>query len=300
MIRFSRLHVLALAALTVAVACMTADAQPPGGGRGQGRGQSGGRGPGGFGRGGPGMPGQFGRGGGVMGLLQIREVRDELKISDEQIGKLTRLREDQDAARRDRGGFDFQGLRDLSDSEREARMREFQQEREKQSKATEEKVREILTGEQFKRLKQIELQQQGTAALMRPDIGQALGITDDQRAKMREASEGVRDKMRGLFENVRDMSEDERAGLRDKMGKIRADSEKALMAVLTDDQKAKLKEVMGKPFDLPRPEFGRGGPGGGRGGPGAGGDRGGRGGGDRGGRPGGDRGGEQRRRRPQA
>lgn len=299
MIRFPRLHVLALAALTVAVVCMTAGAQPPGGGRGEGRGQSGGRGPGGFGGGGPGMMGQFGRGGGgVIGLLQIREVRDELKLSDEQVGKLTRLREDMDAARRDRGRPDFQGFRDLSDSEREARMREFQQEREKQNKATEDKLRGILTGEQFKRLKQIELQQQGTAALMRSDIGQALGISDDQRAKMREAGEGVRDKMRGLFENARDMSEDERAGLREKMTKIRADSEKALMAVLTDDQKAKLKDIMGKPFDLPRPEFGRGGPGGGRFGPGGGGDRGGRGGGDRGGRGGGDRG--ERRRRPQA
>jgi hypothetical protein len=102
-------------------------------------------------------------------------------------------------------------------------------------------------------------------------------------------------KMRAMFENVRDMSEDERAGLRDKMTQLREDSEKALMAVLNDEQKAKLKDIMGQPFDMPRPEFGRGGPGGpggpgGNRGPGAAGDRGGDGGG----------GGEQRRRRPQA
>jgi hypothetical protein len=242
------------------------------------------------------MMGQFGRGGGgVIGLLQVREVREELKLSDEQVGKLTRLREELDAARREGDRPDFQGLRDLSESERAARLKEFQEARDKENQANEEKVRRVLTGEQFKRLKQIELQQQGTTALMRPDIGQALGITDDQRAKMQTVNEENGGKMRAMFENVRDMSEDERAGLRDKMTQLREDSEKALMAVLNDEQKAKLKDIMGQPFDMPRPEFGRGGPGGpggpgGNRGPGAAGDRGGDGGG----------GGEQRRRRPQA
>lgn len=254
MTRLAGLYRLGLAALAVAVVSMSVNAQPPGGGRG---------GPGGPG-GGPGFGGRGPGGGGTLGLLMIPQVREELDVTDEQMEKLRQkgeqLREQM------RGLFpDREALANLSDEERRARFEKAREESEKKVNAA---LKEVLVPAQIERLEQIELQQQGTRALLTDKVVKALKITPEQKTKLEKIGDEGREQMRGMFEGMRglrDMPQDQRdkkmAELREKGDQLRKESEKKAMAVLSDDQKTALGKMMGKPFEMPRPE---GRPGGGR------------------------------------
>ncbi|NQT16293.1 MAG: Spy/CpxP family protein refolding chaperone [Planctomycetes bacterium] len=280
MTQFPRLRVLGLAALAVAVLAMAANAaQPPREGqRGGFRGRPGGRGPGMGMRGGPG-------GGGVANLLRNSQVQEELKLSDEQKDQLEEIGE---KVREGMQGIfpDREAMQDLSDEERRAKMQEamekFAKEREKRAPEIEKQIAEVLEKGQFKRLKQIELQVQGVNALRRPDIAQALELSEDQQKEIKEALEARDKKMQGLEEERRgmfsggfggfqDMSEEERGELRQKMEKlgekrraITSEAQKEAMGKLTDEQKAKMPDLMGERLEFRRPEGGPGRPGQGR------------------------------------
>lgn len=302
--RFPWLRVLAFTALFLAVACMAAEAQqqregqrgqrgPGGGQRAPGGGDFGQRGPGGMR--GPGMMG----GGGVSGLLRSEQVQEELKLTEDQKSQLSKMAEEQRAEMRERmGGMFGSNREEMSEAERKAQQEKVGKIFQELGKKAEEKIRGILEAEQFKRLKQIDLQQQmqnqGPAAFNRPDIIQALGLTEEQQQSLKQIAEGleaqsqqIREQTAQLFQGYRDASEDEQGKLREKGAQLREKSEterkeaqQKAMAVLTEEQKEKLKGLMGKFIKIEMP---RGGPGGQR----PGGDRGGQ-------RPGGDRGGNSR------
>jgi hypothetical protein len=232
------------------------------------------------------MMGGFGGGGGggLTGLARNRQVYEELNLSDEQLGQLVRFTDGLGEERREMfsGGF-----RDLSDEERQEAV-------EKLAKKVEKTLSEILRREQFQRLKQIELQQQGVRALSRDDMIQALKITDDQQQELQSIREEIREETMELFQGARDMSPEERGGLRDKMQDLQKGLERKAMGVLSSEQKTTLKNIMGEPFELEQPRFEGFGRGGFGRGPGAGGRRGGGEGGRRG------EGRSNRPRRPEA
>lgn len=259
-------------AFTVMVALTTvATAQPQGG------------------RGGLGGPGMF-RGGGMGemgGLMYLRseQVQKELNLTEEQKDKLRALGEKLGEQMRER----FSGMRDLSEQQRRERFQEMQKDAAKRAEETRKELAGILKPEQFKRLRQIELQQQGAAALMRPEVAENLGLTAEQKEKLEQIGRSSMEKIGSLFQEGRDRerSEEERNQLREKGQQIRQEGEKEAMAVLTPEQKQKLRDMMGEPFELDRSAmFGRGGD--------RGGDRGDRG-GDRGDRR--ERGGDRERGR---
>ncbi len=134
--------------------------------------------------------------GGVAGLLRSEQVQEEIKVTEEQKTKLRKFAEEQGAQMRERmgqmfGGRDRENREELSDAERQAQREKMMKEFEERAKKAEESIRGMLEAKQFKRLKQIEMQQQGANALMRPDITQALGLTEEQQAKMKEVFEGI-------------------------------------------------------------------------------------------------------------
>jgi len=106
-----------------------------------------------------------------------------------------------------------------------------------------EKLGQILKPEQLKRLEQIRLQVMGPMALASPDVASKLGLTDDQKTKMREA-------MRGVFAKLR-QSRGGNAGppSAEARKKMEETIKTAIMGVLTDDQKTTYEELIGKPFD---------------------------------------------------
>lgn len=278
--RLTCFRVLAFTALTLAVVCMAAEAQQQRGGQRGQRGEGGGqRGSGGFGQRGPGgMRGPGIMGGGISGLLRREQVQKELKLTEDQKSGLRQMAEERMAQMRERFGGGDRGTREeLSDADRQAQREERIKQIQEQAKNTEEKVRGLLKPEQFKRLKQIELQQQGVNGLNRPDIAQALGLTEEQKQGMKEIfgglqkqTEEIGEQSRSVFQGFREAGEEERAKLREKGEQLRAkgeairkEAQQKAMALLTDEQKGKLKGLMGEPFQLEQRAM-PGRPGGGR------------------------------------
>ncbi|MEX2173405.1 MAG: hypothetical protein WD872_03530 [Pirellulaceae bacterium] len=225
--------------------------------------------PGRGGRGG--APGGFGGqpGGGVTGLLQDENVRKELDLVDEQV---TKLREIGDKLQEEsRGQFDFGALRELSEDERNARLAEMREKTQKLSEAAQREINEVLLPHQRERLNQIQVQSQmrfgADRALASGTLAENLGITDEQKEKLEAKQREVQ------------------AALQEQIEKLRAESQNELFSVLSPEQQAKLKQMIGAPFTFSQPAFGGGL--GGRGGEGGRGDREGgeRGRGERPGRP---------------
>ena len=191
------MRVMKLLAATLMVAAVLAMsvpsiAQPPGGGGGRGQGGPGGggrgqggpggaqrgpqgggenaRGPGGpggggmMGGGGPGRGGMMMMGGGGPGMMM-----GDVTLSEAQQEKMN-------AARQEMMGS-MQGMRDLSDEERTKKFTEMRT-------SMEQKVAAILTPEQLKRSKEVRLQMEGTRALGRDEVSEALGLSDGQKKEL--------------------------------------------------------------------------------------------------------------------
>ncbi len=229
--------------------------------------------------GGPGM-GRGGFGFGVTSLLRTELVQAELGVDKATVEKadeaVRALREQQMAS-----GGGFANLRDLPEDERRAKMDEMRAKMQEFQKEQEKKIAEIIGMEKFGRLKEIELQMAGVSAMGRSEVADYLGLSQEQKDKIGQIMDANRgkamEKMRSLFTgDFRQMSEEERAAAREKMQAAQAELQKELetevMAVLTDEQKTKLGQMMGEPFakmeelrQQVRESFGRGGFGGDRG-----------------------------------
>ncbi len=258
-----RIGSIGMVLLTVLLCAGLAVAQP----RGRRQGPPGGRGPGGRG---PMMGGALS---GPVGLLMNEKVREELDLSEDQVSQLREAMREMMAGQREQ----FEALREL---EPEQRREKFQELAEKLRKKVDEKLGEVLSDSQLTRLKEIELQlavrTQGFRVLMRPEIVEALGITDEQQEKLRQLNDTMREKMRGVFEDVRDLEpEQRREKIREAMQKLRQEAQEEVENLLSEEQEETLQKMMGEPveLDLQRPQ--RRGPGGPRGQRGRGGRRGG-------------------------
>jgi hypothetical protein len=216
---------LGLAAIAVAAACLTVlDASSvfaqPGGGRGPGgQGGFGGRGPGG------------GMGNDPLSIYRMPGVAEELELMDDQ-------REELDAISRE--------MRE----EAQAEMTKIQA---KLAEKYKSKIERVLLPHQIDRAQQITLQMRGLDALRDPAIAERLGITESQIKDMEAKQADAQTKMRELFQN-RDSVDDMRA----EFSRLREEGQQAVMGVLSSSQKSKLEEMRGEPFEMRRPEFGRG------------------------------------------
>src|SRR5206468_11764009 len=123
-----------------------------------------------------GQRGFFGGGGQFNSLVTLASqepVQKELGVSGDAASKLTSLRDDYVAAQRkeyESAGINPQDFQNLSAEQRQ-KMNSIA------TKLGEEfnpKVKELLSADQFKRLKQIQIQAQGSAALNIPDVASEL------------------------------------------------------------------------------------------------------------------------------
>ena len=230
-------------------------AQAPGGGRG---GFGGGRG--GFG------------GGGISGLLQMESVQKEVSITDEQKAELAKLGE---AARTaagagaGAGGFDREAFEKLSEEERNKRFAEMRAAGAERTKKADEAVKALLKPEQFARLSELRVQQEGVRAWSREDVQKQLGLTEEQVAKIKTLNDAQGTGGFGGGRPGQDQSEEEAAKAQAERTAKQKAYDEGMAAVLTADQTAAWTKMQGAKFEFPA----RGGTGG------------------RGGRPGGNGGG---------
>lgn len=139
-------------------------------------------------------------------------------------------------------------FREMTPEQREEMRKQFEEARAKRNAEIMEKLSEILDSKQLMRLKQIELQVQGVAALRRPEIQEHLKITDQQKQQLAEIDNSIRERMQAM--RPREGERPSWEEMRKNMEKIQAEVQKESMAVLTTEQKAELAEMMGEPANI--------------------------------------------------
>jgi Spy/CpxP family protein refolding chaperone len=232
----SNMNIMKFFAVTaVAVIAVSSFAQGGGGGRG---GFGGGQGRGGFG----GMQDATG-----VFLLNRDDVAGEIKLTTDQKSKLDAIRTAQREKMRDM----FQGGGGGGDREAMmAAMQKLQAENAKETLA-------VLNDDQKKRLKELAVQRMGMGAAMNADIQKELGVTDDQKAKIKDLQDKQQAANQALMEKMRNQELD-REGFQAAQQKNREIMNTELGKVLTADQKTKLTAMGGKPFKFVEQERGGG------------------------------------------
>jgi periplasmic protein CpxP/Spy len=198
-------------------------------------------------RGGGGAQPQRG-GGGLIALAKAKDVAAELKISEDQTKKL----DDLEKSSREK----ITKAREEAGDDREAMMQKTREIGEETNK----QLGSILSADQMKRLKQLQLQSSIKngglmMALANPDTQKAINLNDEQKEQLRGFMQDSGEQMREIFQSTQDQEERQK-----KMAEYRESMGKKVEKLLTDEQKAKLKEAQGEPFkgEFPRPAFGGG------------------------------------------
>src|SRR5690606_13036576 len=192
-------------------------------------------------RGGGGFPGGFGGGfnrgggGGPLALLRINEVRQELKVTEDQQELIDILNDEVRESRPEFGNF-----REMSEAERAEWSAKFEKWNTEQTAQARETLKTILDEGQYKRLEQIHVQTQGVNALVDEQVAKTLKLTPEQVTKLKETQEANREAtraaMREAFQGGRDSAD--RTAMREKMETLRKESEAKMLAHLTPEQQA--------------------------------------------------------------
>lgn len=196
------------------------------------------------------------RGGGnqysAMNLVRNEDVQKEIGITDDQKAKITDLQ----TSTRQKSQEARQNAGDDQAAAREATTK-INEDAQKQLAA-------ILTPDQVKRLKELQIQWGGLQLVSSDKQLQSdLGVTDDQKAKFAD----LRTKQQQAMTDARANANGDRQAMMEAMQKLQKDNDAAINQILTDDQKAKLATMGGKPMAKPASlTQGRRGGGGGRGG----------------------------------
>ncbi len=164
------------------------------------------------------------------------DVSKELKITDAQKTKL----DDYQKKQMEEMMAMFQGGNRPDQEEMQKIMKKRQED---ETKA----LKEILDETQQKRLKELWIQRLGNGAIQNADLQKELGVTDDQKAKVKSLQDKQNEANQALFEKMRN-GEIDRSEIMPIMTKNRKTLDEELGKILTDDQKAKLKTMGGTPF----------------------------------------------------
>lgn len=175
-------------------------------------------------------------------LVYRDKVQDDLKLTSEQKEKLEGHLKDRLP---DFMKF-FEGLGEKKADEREKELKAFRQTAQEKLAPV---LKDTLKADQTKRLRQLELQQEGALALWEsPEVGKELKITDEQREQFMVVVQELQKKIGPLIKEAQSGGNAEE--IRPKVMKIRKEAEGKLEALLTDAQKKQWQEMLGKPLKL--------------------------------------------------
>jgi len=160
-------------------------------------------------------------------LLRQKSVQAELKLGPEFARKITEFTDKEADA--------YVEALKLKDADIKKKIEELERENKKF-------IEDNLSAAQRKRLDQIYLQVTGLQQLTRPEAAKALNLTEDQQTKFK----AMRKEARKLLEEILEAKGSE--GRNEKLAKLRAEIDKKIGAVLTDEQKTKAREIVGEPF----------------------------------------------------
>lgn len=173
-------------------------------------------------------------------------VHKELRLSEDQIRRITELQADYRAA----GPRPPKRRREMTPEEQQkwdVTRREVTQRVDAEFRP---RLAALLNADQNHRLREIEIQSlvwsNGLTAADAPEIAEPLGVTDDQKKMLSEIRVEWYQSMEAV--NVALTPEEKERHRKEALAKRDA----AANEVLTADQKAKLTEILGQPFDIPK------------------------------------------------
>jgi hypothetical protein len=179
-------------------------------------------------------------------LLENADVQKDLKVTKEEKANLALLKDEVREGDKKLNA----SLEDVPFPERMSKLRE-------RAKEVDGQISEVL-GDKFKRFKEIRLQVTGLfmAVMTMPEVKEALKWTDEQGGKVREGMNQVMMEFRPTAApgapgtaayTVKDPQE--------IMHKLEAAQTESMQKVMTDEQKAKWKELTGEPITFKKPSF---------------------------------------------
>jgi hypothetical protein len=184
--------------------------------------------------------------GGQGRLLQTPGVAGELKLTEAQVKKIAEIVEQTMSDYRDR-------LDQLGVGAPSGKVRALHEELHEEAQKA---LARVLTVEQEKRLWQINLQAQGTGALLMPEVQQRIKLSAGQEQKIKAIMENGRQETNEILDGPQGYPEETRK----KLNAVANQSTQKIMAVLTEGQKKAFQQMTGKPFDFQahRQKVGRG------------------------------------------
>ena len=113
-------------------------------------------------------------------------------------------------------------------------------------------LKNVLTHEQFDRLRQIHWQRLGAEALNDPEVIQALRISKDQQQQLIALNVDIFQKVRGLLNpsDARPVDPAMREQIQNKVNNLVREKEAKAIEILTTSQQEQWQEMKGKPFDV--------------------------------------------------
>jgi len=190
-----------------------------------------------------------------MEVLRREDTQAELKLTDDQKSQLDGLM----SGMRDDPAIQeiFGRMRNAqSDTDRSAVFNDLR-------KHMEGRIQAVLNRDQYTRAQQLSVQRAGTRALASDEVAQELKLSEEQRTRIREASEKYDTDRRALRED-QSLNDQQREA---RSEELRAARDQAIESVLNDQQRQSWTAKKGAEFTF-SPDTGFGGRFGGAGGPG--------------------------------
>lgn len=187
-------------------------------------------------------------------LLAAAPIQSELKLTDAQKEKVTKLTEKINAERKDLlGGGKGKGF----DKEKFAKFQEDT------AKETAEFVKTELKPEQAKRLKQLTLQAalqfSGPQVFKRDEVQTDLKFTDKQKELTKTVAEDTQKDARELLQGAGFKDKEKREAAQEKITKLNQEAVDKITGTFSADQKTAWKNMLGEKFEMTRAMFPMGG-----------------------------------------
>jgi hypothetical protein len=198
----------------------------------------------------------FGRTSSLPSLAAYEAVQKELQASAELAAKLNALADEyRNASQREFTalGIDYSAISDLPALERAAEMRMASEKTagvsRKLAAQFNPKLEQLLTGEQFARLKQIQLQSAGIDVWTEPEFAKELELSEAQITKITE--------LRNDYSRRQQLLDGDFQQRFARIRELNAERDRKAIELLNPQQQEKLAALKGAPFDTTQLGFGR-------------------------------------------
>ena len=184
--------------------------------------------------------------GSLLGLLAVEQVQKELKLDDEAVAKVGKLRE----KIREELTEPYSAARKIED--REKRFAKYAELRDQGDRKAREGLRDVLVREQMMRLYQIRMQVRAVVnSLENRFVARRLELTDEQKEKLAKINKDARAKRSELFSGLRDASDEQRREAFEKFRNLRTETGEQALGLLTAEQKKAFEDMKGEKIELP-------------------------------------------------